>query len=86
MVSETAEFARLRYLFWQYLDWQQRLKVLVDADVLPRTALQPVPQTLERLALDKASRNRETLRALWEAVMPLVPQDKRTSNPFQSSR
>lgn len=84
MITETADFARLRYLFWQYLDWQQRLKVLVEVDALPQTASQPIPQTLERIALDKASKSKEKLHALWEAVMPLVPQDKRSPNPFQS--
>jgi hypothetical protein len=79
-------FDRLRYLFWQYLDWRQRLKVLVDVDALPKTADQPVPQTMERVALETAAKSQEKLHDLWEAVMPLIPQDKRGANPFQSSK
>jgi len=78
-------FERLRYLFWQYLDWRQRLKVLVDVDVLPKTADRPIPQTMERLALDSAARSDVKLHDLWEAIMPLIPAEKRGINPFQSN-
>lgn len=78
-------FDRLRYLFWRYLDWQQRLKVLVDVDALPKTADQPIPQTLERVALESAARNAAKLHDLWEAMMPLIPADKRAANPFKSN-
>ncbi len=84
MDNQTAGFDRLRYLFWRYLDWRQRLKVLVDVDALPKTADQPVPQTLERVALENAAKNAGKLHALWEAIMPLVPEDKRSTNPFPS--
>lgn len=82
MVTNDADFDRLRYLFWRYLDWQQRLKVLVLVDALPRTADQPLPQTLERVALDSAARNREKLHKLWDEIMPLIPEEKRGTNPF----
>lgn len=85
MNTDSAEFDRLRYLFWRYLDWQQRLKVLVDVDALPKTADQPVPQTLERVALETAARSAGKLYALWEAMMPLIPEEKRATNPFKSS-
>jgi Calcineurin-like phosphoesterase/GTPase-associated adaptor domain len=85
MNTDTSGFDRLRYLFWRYLDWQQRLKVLVDVDALPKTAAQPIPQTLERVALETAARNAGKLHDLWEAVMPLIPADKRASNPFKSN-
>jgi hypothetical protein len=82
MDNQTAGFDRLRYLFWRYLDWRQRLKVLVDVDALPKTADQPVPQTLERVALETATKSAGKLHDLWEAIMPLVPEDKRGANPF----
>jgi len=82
MVINDADFGRLRYLFWRYLDWQQRLKVLVLVDALPKTADQPLPQTLERVALDSAAKNREKLHKLWDEIMPLIPEEKRGTNPF----
>jgi len=82
MNTDSAGFDRLRYLFWRYLDWQQRLKVLVAVDALPTSADQPVPQTLERVALETAASTGK-LHDLWEAVMPLVPENKRGPNPFQ---
>jgi GTPase-associated adaptor domain len=83
MNNQTAGFDRLRYLFWRYLDWRQRLKVLVDVDALPKTSDQPVPQTLERVALETAAKIPGKLHALWDAIMPLIPEDKRGNNPFQ---
>ena len=85
MNADTVGFDRLRYLFWRYLDWQQRLKVLVDVDALPKTADQPVPQTLERVALETAARSEGKLHALWDAMMPLIPKEKRAANPFKSN-
>jgi hypothetical protein len=82
MTNSSQDFDRLRYLFWQYLDWQQRLKILVDADALPKTATQPVPQTLERLALENVAGDAAKLRAMWESIMPLIPNQKRGPNPF----
>jgi hypothetical protein len=82
MAKDDADFIRMRYLFWRYLDWQQRLKVLVDVNALPETADQPLPQILEGQALDSAARDRATLRRLWEAIMPLIPVEKRGKNPF----
>lgn len=81
MADDDAAFDRLRYLFWRHLGWRQRLKVLVEIDALPKTADQPVPQTLERVALEDA-RASGKLHKLWEALMPLVPDDKREANPF----
>jgi hypothetical protein len=86
MNTDSSGFDRLRYLFWRYLDWRQRLKVLVDVDALPKTADQPLPQTMERIALETAAKSDETLHALWEAVMLLIPEEKRGTNPFQSRR
>jgi hypothetical protein len=83
MNAETAGFDRLRYLFWRYLDWQQRLKVLVEVDALPRTADQPIPQTLERVALENAARSAGKLHDIWEVMMPLIPEGKRATNPFK---
>ncbi|MGO8928276.1 MAG: metallophosphoesterase [Limisphaerales bacterium] len=80
--SEDERFARLRYFFWRFLDWRQRLGVLSGLDVLPRTADRPVPQTMERLALEMA-RAQKKLAMLWDAVMQLVPQGEREKNPFK---
>lgn len=82
MQTNNAEFCRLRYLFWRYLDWRQRLKVLVDVDAIPHTAYQPVPQTLEGVALEAALKDAGKFYALWEAIMPLLPEEKRETNPF----
>jgi hypothetical protein len=85
MSTNNAGFDRLRYLFWRYLDWRQRLQVLVQVDALPQTSDRPVPQTLERVALETAAKNPKKLYDLWEAVMQLVPEEKRSPNPFQSN-
>lgn len=82
MVTDESGFDRLRYLFWRYLDWQQRLKVLVNVDALPKTADQPLPQTLESVALDSAAKDKEKLHKLWDEIMPLIPSEKRGNNPF----
>ena len=79
--EDEVAMAKLKLLFWRYLDWQQRLKVLVRADALPSSADKPVPQTMERLALD-AARRRGKLSAVWEAMMEYVPEEKREPNPF----
>jgi len=84
MDNESAGFDRLRYLFWRYLDWRQRLQVLVEVDALPKTSDRPVPQTLERVALENAAKNGAKLHDLWEGIMRLIPEEKRGTNPFQS--
>lgn len=83
MDIDNAGFDRLRYLFWRYLDWRKRLNVLVAVDALPKTADQPLPQTLERVALETAAKSSGKLHDLWEAMMPLIPEEKRGPNPFQ---
>ncbi len=79
--GENENFARLKYFFWKYLDWQKRLEVLVHINVLPGTASQPLPQTMERLALESA-KDEGKLAELWAAVMENVPKDKQEANPF----
>lgn len=78
---EAHDFERLQYFFWTYLDWHDRLKALVEIDVLPATRTQPVPQTLEQLALDQA-RSKRKLGELWDVVMRTVPEESREPNPF----
>lgn len=85
MDNEEEHFARLRFYFWRYLDWRQRLRVLVQADVLPNTADRPVPQTMERLALSTA-RSQGKLAVVWDSVMTYVPDDKREANPFPAPK
>lgn len=78
------DFAQLRYLFWRYLDWSQRMQVLVGVNALPSPLTNPVPQVVERLALERA-REQGRLADLWERVMPFVPEDKRAPSPFRTS-
>jgi predicted MPP superfamily phosphohydrolase len=80
--NDEEAFARLRYLFWTELTWQQRLKVLVAADVLPQTTVRPIPQTMEKLALSSA-RSAGRLGDLWDAVMANLPEARRQPNPYR---
>jgi hypothetical protein len=75
--------SQLRFLFWRYLDWRQRLRVLVEVDVLPPTAEKPVSQNLERMAIEKA-RAEGKLAAVWDSMMRLLPPDKQRPNPFEA--
>lgn len=81
MNNNSEQFARLRYFFWRYLNWTQRVKVLVELDILPASTSQPVPQTMERFALDKAWDSGKQ-HELWDAIMQFVPDVKREVNPF----
>ena len=85
MDPKSADFDKLRYIFWRYLSWQQRLEVLVRAKALPDTADEPVPQTMERKALEQAAASPGKLHDIWDAVMQLVPPEKRQDNPFKSN-
>lgn len=78
---EDERFARLRYYFWRFLDWRQRLTVLAKIGILPSIPDKALSQTMERVALNEAQL-RNKLYELWIAVMELVPADKRESNPF----
>jgi metallophosphoesterase superfamily enzyme len=83
MNQDNNSFVRLRYLFWKHLDWSERLKVLVELDILPPNLNQPLPQTMERLALENANKaGKLKLKAIWDAIMARVPEDQRESNPF----
>lgn len=81
MENNNHDFERLKYYFWTYLGWQDRVKVLASLDVLPKTITQPQPQTLEHLALT-AARQKGKLRELWEMTMAFVPPDDQAPNPF----
>ncbi len=80
-----AALAKLKFLFWRYLDWQQRLKVLVRADALPPSADRPLPQTMERLALENA-RQQGKLAAIWDAMLAYLPDAKKQANPFNKTK
>jgi hypothetical protein len=86
MDAKSADFDKLRYMFWRYLNWQQRLEVLVRAKALPNTAEEPIPQTMERKALEQAAGSPGKLHDIWDGVMQLVPADKRQDNPFEPKR
>jgi predicted phosphodiesterase len=77
------DFARLRYMFWRHLDWGQRMQTLVRVDALPDIPTSPLPQAVERIALNQA-RERGRLAELWDVVMNFVPEAKREANPFRA--
>ena len=80
--QDEASLAKLKLLFWRYLDWRQRLKVLVEADALPPSIDRPIPQTMERTAIEEARRQGK-LGIIWEAMMTILPESKRLPNPFK---
>jgi len=83
MLSDRDErFDRLRLLFWRYLNWRDRLSTLVTLDLLPSTPDRPLPQTLEKTALNQARSDRKLAR-LWDEVMQYVPVGEREANPFK---
>jgi hypothetical protein len=82
VTSDDERFARLRRFFWRHLKWQERLKTLSALELLPESLSRPVPQTIERLALE-AAREKRVLFALWSAVMEYVPSELRENNPFR---
>ena len=81
MADKDRDFERLKYYFWTYLGWQERVKVLASLDVLPGTITQPQPQTLEHLAL-RAAQQKGRLRELWDMTMAFVPPEEQAPNPF----
>jgi hypothetical protein len=85
MEDRERDFERLKYFFWTYLDWQERLKALARLDVLPKTTTQPMPQTLEHLAL-QAARNKGQMKELWDMTMAFVPPEEQLPNPYNQNR
>lgn len=83
MEDNDRDFERLKYFFWTYLDWQERLKVLVNLDCLPKATSQPMPQTLEHMAL-RTARQKGRLQELWDSTMASVPQDHQLPNPYKT--
>lgn len=76
------DYQRLQHFFWSYIgDWKDRIQLLVSLDLLPDTQSQPIPHTLERMALERA-RDGGKMHALWDEVMKHVPIMKRKPNPF----
>lgn len=80
-VSNEDQFSKLRFYFWRHLDWRQRLTVLSKLNALPESLDKPIPQTMERLALDGLNKSGR-LRELWKEIMEYVPENKRGPNPF----
>ena len=72
---------RLRYLFWRRLVWQARIRVLMDAQVLPPAPKAPLPHAMEEAALRNAESGAK-LHTLWEMVMKQLPESDRELNPF----
>lgn len=81
MQETDRDFERLKYYFWTYLGWQERIKVLASLDLLPNALTQPMPQTLEHIAL-KAAQQRGKLRELWDNTMAFVPTENQSDNPY----
>lgn len=78
----TADFGRLNHFFWHYLNWQQRITVLIRAAVLPESVESRLPQTIELEALQRA-RDAGKLASVWNETMSFVPEEKRKPNPFK---
>jgi hypothetical protein len=74
-------FAKVSYFFWRYLNWQERLKVIVEADVLPTAPEAPGLQAVAHMALERA-RHEGKLGQLWDRIMVIVPEGKKEPNPF----
>jgi hypothetical protein len=85
MEDRDRDFERLKYFFWTYLDWQERLKALASLDVLPKTTTQPMPQTLEHLALQSAH-GKGRMKELWDMTMAFVPPEEQLPNPYNQNR
>lgn len=81
--QQEVAYETLRLLFWRYLDWQQRMKILFALDLIPKTLEQPLAQTMEALALEVARENNK-LAELWEQIMEYVPTFEKKKNPFNS--
>jgi len=73
---------RLRYIFWHRLEWQARIRALVNADVLPPMPEAPLPQTIEEEALRQAEAGGK-LHDVWESIMALLPEADREPSPFR---
>jgi hypothetical protein len=80
--DDTADFGRLKHFFWHYLTWDQRITVLVQAEVLPESAENRLPQTIELNALLRA-KELGKLALVWDKIMSYVPAEKRKPNPFK---
>jgi hypothetical protein len=81
--DETADFGRLKHFFWHYLRWDQRIVVLVKAGVLPTSAENRLPQTVELDALLRA-KDAGKLESVWDDIMSFVPKEKIKPNPFKT--
>ena len=79
--DDTADFGRLKHFFWHYLTWEQRISVLVRADVLPQSAENRLPQTIELNTLLRAKESGK-LALVWDMIMSFVPPEKQKDNPF----
>lgn len=84
MFGTESDFERLKYFFWTYLGWQERVKVLISLGVFPGNITQPLPQTLEHLALRAVQQNGK-LSDLWDMIMVSVPLEEQAANPFPTT-
>lgn len=75
---------RLGYLLWKYVSDQSRLDIFVSLGLLQKTVPLPLSRVTEVVALGQASKD-GTLYDIWEAVMPHVPVNWHSPNPFQKN-
>jgi hypothetical protein len=85
MEQDNAAFGQLKHFFWHYLAWEQRISVLVRAAVLPVSAENRLPQTIELDALLRA-KIAGKLELIWDETMMFVPETKKKPNPFRGER
>ena len=66
--DETPCSDQIRYLFWKHLTGVQRLEILVKTNLIPSVAIKPLPQTMERLVLDRAADIPGKLQEIWNLL------------------
>ena len=70
--EEHADFSRIKFVFWNFLDKYQRLQALIDVGILPTTAKEPIPQIIE-LELLKKIRDQYKLEQLKKEIRKYRP-------------
>jgi hypothetical protein len=73
--------SRLQYVFWRRLDWQERMRVLMNVNILPPAPEAPLPQAVEEEALRQADAAGK-LAQVWNAIMAQLPEPEREASPF----
>ncbi len=77
MTWNEQEYGELRLLFWR-AEWQERLRILVELKLFPAGTAGPLPQVMERRALDQVAQ----AGRLAELGRALHPSNPESPNPF----